>query len=175
VNDDNRIGWLIGGMLVLLFATIAWSAWPRHHVAVTTPVIAAPVAVDGVTPVVVQQPTPVIVQHHDDSGFLNGLWMGHMLGGGSNTHTREVHHYNTPTTTVVHAPAAPARVYVAPAPVRQAPPVITTGYRSTGSTRSVTVSPAPSRSYSSPVRSTSVSTGFRSSGTTRSVSVSRGR
>jgi hypothetical protein len=123
----------------------------------------------------VQQPTPVIVQHHDDSGFLNGLWMGHMLGGGSNTHTREVHHYNTPTTTVVHAPAAPARVYVAPAPVRQAPPVITTGYRSTGSTRSVTVSPAPSRSYSSPVRSTSVSTGFRSSGTTRSVSVSRGR
>lgn len=135
-------------------------------------VYTAPAAVpyDGVAPVVVQQPAPVIVQERDNNGsFLNGYLWGHMLNSGSST-TREVHHYHAPsTTTVVHTPApAPARTYVAPpSPVRTAPSV-TTGYRSTGTARSVTVSaPAPSRSVTT--------TGFRSTGSTRSVSVSRGR
>lgn len=132
-------------------------------------VYTAPAAVpyDGVAPVVVQQPAPVIVQERDNSGsFMNGYRWGHMLNGGGST--REVHHYHAPsTTTVVHTPApAPVRTYVAPpSPVRTAPSV-TTGYRSTGTTRTVTVS-APSRSVTT--------VGVRSTGSTRSVSVSRGR
>lgn len=126
----------------------------------------ATVPVDGV---VVQQPAPVIVQERrDDGSFLNGYLLSHVLNGGGST--REVHHYHAPsTTTVVHTPApGPTRTYVAPpSPVRSAPSV-TMGYRSTGTTRSVTVSaPSPSRSVTT--------TGFRSTGSTRSVSVSRGR
>ncbi|MCE2004068.1 hypothetical protein [Enterobacter asburiae] len=45
-------------------------------------------------PVVVQPPQPAVVHDGGNSGFLSGLMMGHLLGGGSSG----VSHYHLHTT-----------------------------------------------------------------------------
>lgn len=114
------------------------------------------------TPVVVVQP-----QQHDSSFFENwAMW--HMITGGNNTShttTREVHHvYHQPAPAQVSAPAPQHHGFVStPAPAKAAPVIAPKPAAAarpyTPVSRPVSAirvsSPSPSRSYSSPSRSSS--------------------